>query len=156
MKIFTVLLTLVFSLAAVAGPEEHKQAQTCYSIVSAESSEINSNVPAEICLETFSVDTSSEKVFVYSYFDAKIFKNIKLDSLTRKNEDFFNFKSFNVFRDDIDELGNTQKLTIIISGLVDNVGEADVTALNLTVNQFIGKTYTESAVVKNTYKYRAN
>jgi hypothetical protein len=149
MKILIALSVLILSIAAHAGPEEHKQAQTCYYVVAEESSQLNDGVPTEICLETLNVDTSAETISVYSYFNANLFKNLKLTSVTRKNEDAFSFKSVSAIEDGF----NQTKL--FVSGKVNNNGEADVNYLDIKVEQIVKKIYVETPYVLNTFKYRA-
>ncbi|MBC7427516.1 MAG: hypothetical protein H7336_02820, partial [Bacteriovorax sp.] len=48
----------------------------------------------------------------------------------------------------------TQKITLFISGQVDNYGDADLRYLTLNLEQIVGKTYVEYPYVKNTYNYR--
>lgn len=153
MKTLTALMVLVFSLSAFAGPEEHQQAQTCYYVVAEGSSPLNSNILTQICLESLNVDTFAETISVYSYFFSDLYKNLKLKSVTRRNEDFFSFKSASILRDNGDG-SDTQKITLFISGQVDNYGDADLSSLTLSVEQVIGKTYVEFPVEKNIYQYR--
>jgi hypothetical protein len=148
MKALIALSVLVLSITAHAGPEEHKQDQTCYYIVAEESSQLNDGIPTEICLETLNVDTSAETISVYSYFDANLFKNLKLTSVTRKNEDAYSFKSVSAIEDGL----NQTKL--FVNGQVNNYGESDVTYLEIKVEQVVKKTYVETPYVKNTYQYR--
>ncbi|MBC7711993.1 MAG: hypothetical protein H7177_01545 [Rhizobacter sp.] len=118
-----------------------------------ESSAINDNIPTQICLENLKVDTSANTISIYSYFFSDLYKNVKLNSVTRKNEDFYSFKSSSVVRDDVDG-SDTQKITLFISGQVDNYGDADLKYLTLKLEQVVGKTYVEFPYTKNTYKYR--
>ena len=149
MKALIALSVLALSFAAQAGPEEHKQSQTCYYVVAEESSELNDGVPTEVCLETLNVDTSTESISVYSYFNSDLFKNLKLTSLTRKNEDAYSFKSVSALKDGLNET------KLFINGQVNNYGESDVTYLDIKVEQVIKKIYVETPYVKNTYQYRA-
>ncbi len=149
MKVLIALSVLALSIAAHAGPEEHKQAQTCYYVVAEEGSELNDGVPSEICLETLNVDTSAETISVYSYFNADLFKNLKLTSVTRKNEDTYGFKAVSALEDGLNET------KLFVNGQVNNYGESDVTYLDIKVEQVVKKIYVETPYVKNTYKYRA-
>ncbi|MBC7428924.1 MAG: hypothetical protein H7336_09955 [Bacteriovorax sp.] len=153
MKTFTALMALAFSLSAFAGPEEHQQAQICYYVVVETSSPITNDIPSEICLERLRVDTALDTISAYSYFFPSLYLNLKLDSVTRKNEDFYSFKSSSVVRDDVDG-STTQKITLFISGQVDNYGDADLRNLTLNLEQIVGKTYVEYPYVKNTYNYK--
>lgn len=154
MKALITLMTLVFSLTAVAGPEEHMQAQTCYYLIAEESSPINNDIPTQICLESLTVDTSAETISIYSYFYSDLYKNLKLNYIARKNEDSFSFRASNLVRNDI--VGTeVQKITLFISGRVDNQGEVDdLEYLTISLEQIVGKTWAEAPIVKNIYKYR--
>jgi hypothetical protein len=149
MKILIGLSILILSIAAHAGPEEHIQAQTCYYVVAEESSRLNDGVPTEICLETLDVDTSTETISVFSYFNANLFKNLKLTSVSRKNEDTYSFKSVSAIEDSL----NQTKL--FVNGQVNNYGESDVNFLEIKVEQIVKKINVESPNEINTYKYRA-
>ena len=153
MKFITVIMALAFSFNVFAGSEEHEQAQTCYYVVVEESSPLNANVPTQICLENLTVDTSNETISAYSFFYSDLYVNLKLKSVTRKNEDFFSFKSSSVVRDEVDG-SDTQKIILFISGQVDNYGAVDLKYLTISLDQVVGKTYVEYPYVKNTYKYK--
>lgn len=152
MKMFSVIASLLVSFAAIAGPEEHIQAQTCYSINSEREVRIDPKIPTQVCLESLDIDTTNDTVEIYSYFYSNLYKNVKLTSLSRKNEDYFSFKTSSVFLDET-IADTTQKLTLTVSGLVDNYGQADLSYLTLKVEQVITKTYVEFPFVKNTYSY---
>lgn len=148
MKIMTVLMALVLSTSVMAGPEEHQSAQTCYFIVKEESSALNDSIPTQICLESLAVDTSAEKIEVYSYFFSDLYKNLKLNYVARKNEDSFSFRASSVLRDDL------EKIKLFINGRVDNYGEANLSELEIRVEQVVNKEFVETPYVKNVYKYR--
>ncbi len=156
MKTIAVLMALAFSFNVFAGGEEHEQAQACYTVVTEESSEINVNIPTQICLERVMVNASENTISVYSFFYSDLYENIKLTYVARKNEDFYSFRSQSLVRDDIDGDMNTQKITLFISGLVDNYGEADIKYLTISLEQIVGKTFVETPYVKNVYKYKYN
>ena len=156
MKTIAVLMALAFSLNVFAGGEEHEQAQACYSVVVEESSQINKNIPTQICLERVLVKTTENTFAVYSFFYSDLYENINLTYVARKNEDFYSFRSQSLIRDDIDSDMNSQKITLFISGVVDNYGDADIKFLTISLEQIVGKTFVETPYVKNTYKYKYN
>lgn len=154
MKIFIALAVLVFSLVASAGSEEHAQSQTCYYVIAEQSSPINNEIPTQICLETLNIDTNAETISAFSFFYPELYEELKLSYVTRKNEDFFNFSASSLLRDDV--VGeNTQKMTLFISGQVDNYGAAaDIKSLTISLEQIVGKTWVEYPYTKNTYRYK--
>lgn len=118
-KLLVLISTVFLSTIALAGPEEHRDAQTCYvpekQVIYA---------PERVCIETVSVDLESEKINVYSYFNYKLTEGFTLVSLSRKNEEWFRFKALNNI---------SQFQTLELVGFTDNFGTADLHNLTLTL-----------------------
>ena len=134
MKIIFTLVTVLMSLAAFAGPEEHISNQTCYHLVKQEKQFVPADVPAQICLEALTIDTAKENVYVDSYFQAGLFTNLKVTSLVRKNEDFFNFKTEALLKNESESVcGKDERIYLVLNGLLDNYGSADMSNLQVSV-----------------------
>ena len=78
MKMFSVIVSILVSFAAVAGPEEHMQAQTCYYINSERDVVIDSKIPTQICLESLDINSANESIEIYSYFFSDLYKKMKI------------------------------------------------------------------------------
>ena len=118
-KLLIAIATVLVSSISFAGPEEHKDAQTCFvpekQVIYA---------PERVCIETVNVDLTTDKITVYSYFNYKLTEGFVLTNLVRKNEDWFRFKALNNI---------SQFQTLELNGLVNNWGEADFYYLTLTL-----------------------
>lgn len=153
MKTILAILALTASLSAVAGPEEHEQAQKCYVLSALDAKRATDLVPEQICLETIKVDLATDTIDVYSYFFNDLFKNMKLNSLIRQSEDFYSFKSSNTFyNSENEQSGQIERLTVLLSGKVDFNGYGDPAELNVEVKQ--ERRYTPHSSTNSTvYQY---
>lgn len=154
MKSLFAIMVLALSFNVFAGAEEHAQAEACYYIVLEESSPLNDRVPTSFCLETINVDLSAEAITAFSWFQSDLYENLKIDSLTRKNEDEFRFRSSKILRESLNGVGESEKMTIKINGIVNNYGEGDIKDLDISLEQVFKKNFGKVEVLKNTFKYR--
>ncbi len=136
MKKIILSVTLLTSLISFAGPEEHLQNQVCYRMKPVQIERASVYTPKEVCIESLTVDTNSNKVFAESYFMPELFKDLKLTSIVRKNEDFFRFSAVNKLAEQV-QVATDQSVNIdlTISGIVDNYGVVDISDLKVSVLQ---------------------
>ncbi len=110
--------------------------QTCYVISPADARRLPVTVPSQICFEKISVDLDKAKVSVSSTTHAKLFNKFTLIHLSRKNEDAHSFTAYNVFYAvEQSTCGEGETLELLISGLVNNYGEAIIPELKVSVEQ---------------------
>lgn len=153
MKTILSVIFLLTSLSVWAGAEEHQQAQKCYSLIAIDAQRATEFIPTQICLETIQIDVATNTVEVYSYFNPTLYIGMKLDNLIRVTDDFYSFKSSNVFHfTDNDQTGQLERLTIILSGRVDFVGFGNPAELNMVVKQDT-RFNPHSAIHSNFYTY---
>ncbi len=154
MKKFILCSAIALSLSAHAGPEEHREAQKCYVLTATDAKRATENVPTELCIETVNIDTASEKIYIYTYFFNRFFENVQLNSLTRKNEEASIFKSSGPFYFTEDEQnGQLEKLSVVVSGKIDNQGAADAADLKVEVKQ--DRRYNPHSAINSTiYQYQ--
>ncbi len=134
-KILTATIILV-SAIAFAGPEEHKDNQTCYGLEQQRAKQVDSQIPLEICLEKATLDFQSKKLNVYSYFQPQLFKDVDVTSVSRFNSNTFIFKAYSFLDDKWDsqkcQAGET--LSLVIKGFANSItGESDITKLRVYV-----------------------
>jgi hypothetical protein len=138
MKWFAVLAMTMMSFQVFAGPEEHKEAQTCYALSTEQALQASAEVPLEVCLETLNINVASRdnEISVYSYFQPRLFQGLKVSELIRKNEDQYSFKSTNVLLDRWESAcGEGHVVELNINGLTDFLGNGDVTKLEVSVTE---------------------
>ncbi len=127
---------ILTAINSFAGPEDHVQNQVCYRMKTEQIEFASAYTPKEICIENLTIDTNSDKVYVVSYFMPEIFKDLKVTSVVRKNEDFFRFNALNRLADQAQTATNQSvDVDLTISGLVDNNGIADISDLKVSVKQ---------------------
>lgn len=152
MKLFLPLLMIFSTNALMAGPEDHISAQVCYRLDDTKNTP--ANVPSEICLESLQVDPIASTIYVYSYFYPSLYKELKVDSLIRQNEDFYSFKSSNVLHNEWQSgCGSGERVELFISGAVDFNGEGDINKLNIRVEQQTTNDTCHSHPQKTVFKY---
>ena len=136
MKKLLMSVLVLTTINVFAGPEDHIQNQVCYRMKAEQIQFASIYTPKEVCIENLTVDTNSDKVYVESYFMPELFKNLKVTSVVRKNEDFFRFSALNKLADQAQVATNQSvNVDLTISGLVDNDGIADINYLNVSVKQ---------------------
>lgn len=136
MKAILASIVLFTAFNVFAGPEDHLANQTCYRINAKQTSLVSSNIPQQICLENLSVNNEGTEISVYSYFDASLFKNLKLTYFERRNENGYSFRSeATLFREFDPGCGYSENIILKIKGQTDNDHVADVNYLDITVTQ---------------------
>ena len=155
MKNIIVLLTLVLGMNAFAGPEDHMANQTCYDVQTTPGQYVPMAIPREICLEQLSIDPWANQITVHSYFQSELlFKGLKLTSLIRRNEDYFDFKASNViFNQWNSGCGEGERTQLMISGLVDFAGESDVRSLHVTAEDEVSNDICHSQSQTTVFTY---
>lgn len=154
MKSLFVIMALALSFNAFAGAEEHDQAQACYYISLEDSSPMNDRIPQNFCLETLNVNPSAETITAFSWFNQSLYENLKIDYVARKNEDGYSFRSSSILRDSLNGLGDSERITLKIKGVVNNYGEGDIKFLEVSVEQVFRENFVETPVLKNVYNYK--
>lgn len=135
MKSFLVALTVFVSLNAFAGPEDHIANQTCYALAEAQLKTAPLEVPRQVCLESLTVDTANQKISAYSYFQQDLYRNLKLESTVRKNEDWVHFSASSVFIDVWDSgCGYGDVFQLKINGLVNYNDQVSLSQLEVSVH----------------------
>lgn len=158
---FWVFVAIIYlgSFNAFAGPEEHRDAQVCYVISSADYAKIPDEVPTEICLESIKVDLYKKTIEAYSFFSnfTALIQNLKLTSLTNNHEGLIQFQASNVVENNYMNIcGSQNDLQLFIGGQVNNNGEGLINQLSVAVQLTAIATSchrNESPVVYN-YKLR--
>ncbi len=136
MKSVGILVTALVSLNVFAGPEEHKEAQTCYALKAQEGVYVSAEVPLEICLETLEINPMTQQISAYSYFQPQLFANLTVTSLVRKNEDTYSFKASSLLLDRWESgCGEGHTVEMKISGETDFLGKGNPQALEVSVDE---------------------
>jgi len=139
-KVKSLLLSAMLFSSAIcfAGPEDHVQAQTCYSIKEQDLNSVSEFAPKEICFEELSINTNNDQIYVYSYFShfQKYLKELRLTSLIRQTEDSFSYEAENVFFEQKERhCEDGIKLTLKFKGNVDFMGQGNIEDQKLSLVQ---------------------
>lgn len=154
MKKLLMSVVVLAGLNSFAGPEDHMMSQTCYYLKNPSQIALATQyVPTQICIETVNIDTDKNTITAFSYFMPELYQNLNLNYLVRKNEDSFSFKAVNNLATEA-EIGISETVTsdLLMSGVVDNQGYADVRYLSIQVKQTkekyksVGHTITDATV----------
>ena len=164
MKMFLLLSVLSSVLLtgsiSFAGPEDHIQAQACYTIDAADQAKAHSELPLELCFETLSLyaadhhSHTENTIVVYSYFShyQQYLSNLKLTSMTRVTEYSYAAESVLVDREE-SHCEDSVKIILNMDGRTDFMGYGDVGAQNLTLTQIVKADTCHSNFEKNVFKY---
>lgn len=134
MKIAIGFLALALGFNAFAGPEEHLQNQSCY-VIQPSTINVPKNIPTEICLEDIYVSAAAHNITVFSYFQAELFKDLKLDQLVRKTENLYTYKASKYIYTNFDMIcsyGEQNEMTI--EGVTDITGRGNPAQVTITVS----------------------
>ena len=155
MKIVYALLALTLSSIAFAGPEDHYQNQSCYALEAAQLAKPTNQIPLEICLEEATLDLQHNKLYVSSYFQPELWKNISVYSLIPKNKDQYSFLAASRIYDNWDSsCGDGDTVEVMVSGLADLTGHIDPAALKVTVDHTVTNDTCHSQGLTTTYTYK--
>lgn len=128
MKTSLIALSMLFSVAAVAGPEDHMN-DTCYTATTA----VPGFLPSTLCFADAQIDLTFNKVNFYGY--ATNFPDTAdLDTYIRVNEDayFFTAKAVIVNRNE-NICSESEFAELKISGNTDVVNQMDYKTLTVKV-----------------------
>lgn len=162
MKMLLMLSVLLTGVVSFAGPEEHIQAQVCYTIAAADQARAHSELPLELCFEKLNVHLSEpiyeteETIEVYSYFSqySKYLNTLKLTSLIRSTEDEYSYKAESVLVNRSEShCDDGVKITLQMDGRVDIAGYGDISAQNVTLTQVTQADTCHSKYETNVFKY---
>ena len=156
MKSILVSVVLLFSFAAFAGPEDRLANQVCYELEgNLDQNDLN-EVPKQICFEEIQLDVTKNKAYIESYFYAGLYTQTSLIYLVRSTEDHYKFATSSLIYDHNDMIcGDTNSLSIVISGVSDFLGAVDKTRVNVLVeHEFTNDNCHSHPRVIKTYNYR--
>lgn len=155
MKILTIFSILLLSVAAFAGPEERKEAQTCYRLNKlAQGGVMKAHLPQEICLESLAIDPRSKDVTVESYFSRSVFQDIRIRNFKVNKAAGYDFEVSREFFEIREECcGNQDLLRLAIFGRTDARGVADVRKLQVAIVHEETHDYGHSGTDYETYEY---
>ncbi|MGZ5278731.1 MAG: hypothetical protein ACXWC9_02240 [Pseudobdellovibrionaceae bacterium] len=134
MKIMGSLLVLLLSVNVFAGPEEHKAAQSCYSLQAQPGVFVPAKVPYEVCLESLLINPRTEAVTIESYFQPELFKDLKVTSLTRTDADVYAFEASSILSEVWNSsCGDGELVRLKLKGQVDSLGNGSPSKLQVSV-----------------------
>lgn len=151
MKYFISLVVLFVSFVSFAGPEDHINNQSCYSLQKLHAPE---SIPQTVCVEEVSLDVATNSLTIYSYFQAPLYKSLKTTSVIRQTEDTYSFKAeslvYNVTGGGCEE---AESVRLLFSGIADFNGYVDPTTLSVQVEHDYTVDSCHSRRQINTYNY---
>jgi hypothetical protein len=156
MKSFLLTAVLLFSFAAFAGPEDHLANEVCYQLEGSLDQNDLKEVPAQICFEQIQIDVNKNKAHIESYFHADLYQQTSLIYLIRASEDHYKFATSSLIYDHNDMVcGDTNTLSIMISGVSDFLGAVDKTQVNVVVeHEYTNDNCHSHPRVIKSYNYR--
>jgi hypothetical protein len=129
MKTSLVILSMFFSLAAVAGPEDQMR-ETCYTATTS----VPSNLPSTFCFENATIDISKNQVLLDG-FKSNMPNSMTLDRYIRVNEDQYSFTAKTMILNRYNGgCGDGEFAELVISGNTDFLNEVDVKGFTFKIN----------------------
>lgn len=129
MKTTLLTLSLLFSLAAIAGPEDHIY-DSCYTATQA----VLPELPTNYCFEDVKLDLNQSKIN-FSGYAINVPDSLKIVSSYKKNEDTVAFVAkatvLNVWETGC---GEGKLAELIVAGEASNSGRVNPKALSFTIN----------------------
>jgi hypothetical protein len=155
MKSFSVFVVLLFSIFAFAGPEDRLANQVCYVLEGNLDQSDLAEVPKQVCFEEIKLDVIKNKAYIESYFYSELYQQTSLIYLIRSTEDHYKFSISSLIYDHNDMVcGDTNSLSIVISGVSDFLGAVDKTQVNIVVeHEYTNDNCHSSPHVIKTYNY---
>lgn len=164
MKSVILLSVLLAGAVSFAGPEDHIQAQVCYSIASEDYPKAAPELPLELCFEKVQLhltvlnnNLKQDSIELYSYFSyySNYLNTVKLTDYVRVNEDEYTFKASSVLVDREERhCEDAVKITFDVEGRASAInGEAELGTQTLTLTQITKADVCHSNYVKNVFKY---
>lgn len=153
-SVFTAVV-LLFAFVAFAGSEDRLSNQVCYELEGNLDQNDLTEVPKQICFEEIQLDVNKSKAYIESYFHADLYKQTSLIYLMRSSEDQYKFATSSLIYEHNDMIcGDTNTLSIVITGISDFLGVVDKTQVNVVVEHDYTNDNCHSAPrLINTYKY---
>ncbi len=159
MKLVLGLMITFSSIFAFAGPEEHKQNQTCYRLDEAHLADVakKKNFPIEICMEEMTLNPETGAVSAVSYFQPTYFLHMRTTHRIRSDRNGYYFTAANTiystlaFSCDDGEYGD-----MTIEGTTDLNGKADLRSLQVSLTLYSSRDFCHSLVDQVTYRYNLN
>ncbi len=128
MKTTLLALSMLFSVAAVAGPEDHMN-DSCYSAKST-----LANLPTSYCFEDVDLDLRNN-VLSFQGYASNVPSSLKIVNVFKRNEDTTAFVAkvtvLNIWETGC---GEGQFAELFVSGNADHEGKVDPKALSFSVN----------------------
>ncbi len=155
MKLALSILTLVFSMTAFAGPEDHLQNQTCYVADVKAGEVLPASVPAEICLEDVVVNAEANSISIFSYFQPEIWEDLGLIIAYKRSQTEFKFLASKVLSENSDtSCGNAEVVELFVIGLTDAKGKGNPAAVEISVTHRVTRDSCHSDGQTIFYPYR--
>ena len=147
----TILLTfsLLFSVAAVAGPEDHIY-DSCYTATKA----VLPELPTNYCFEEIILDLSRSRVDFLGYA-MNVPDSLKIVTSYKKNEDTTAFVAkatvVNIWES---SCGEGKLAELIVAGEADHEGKVNPKALSFTINYTLRADTCHSTPVNGVIEYK--
>jgi hypothetical protein len=129
MKATLLTISLLFSVAAIAGPEDHMY-DSCYTATKA----VLAELPTNYCFEDIKLDLSRNKID-FSGYAMNVPDSLKVVSAYKKNEDTTVFVAkaivVNIWETGC---GEGKLAELIVAGEANNEGKVNPKALSFTIN----------------------
>jgi hypothetical protein len=165
MKAIIALSVLLTATISYAGPEDHFNDQTCYTIAAEDYPKAASELPLEICFEKVQLhltilnsNLKEDSIELYSYFSihSQYLNNLKLTEYIRVTEDEYSYKASSVLVDREERhCEDSVKITLDVDGHVSAVdGVGDIAAQNITLTQVTKADVCHSNYDKHVFKYQ--
>lgn len=164
MKAIIALCVLLNGAISFAGPEDHINDQTCYSITAADAAKAVSELPLEICFERIQLhltslnsNLKSDSIEIYSYFSqySNYLNTVKLTDYVRVTEDEYSYKASSVIVDREERhCEDGVKIVLNVEGRVSAMdGMGDAGAQSITLTQLTKADVCHSNYDKQVFKY---
>lgn len=164
MKSVILLSFLLAGALSFAGPEDHIQAQVCYTISAEDYPKAASELPVELCFEkvqlhltVFNNNLKQDSIEIYSYFShySNYLNTVQLKDYVRVTEDEYSFKASSVLVDrEESHCEDSVKITLDFEGRASAInGEAELGTQTLTLTQVTKADVCHSNYAKNVFKY---
>ena len=157
MKLAIGLLSLALGFSAFAGPEEHLQNQTRYTIQVPQGEGVPANIPSEICLEEVVLTAATKTISIYSYFQPQLWQNLLVTNVKQTADGDFTFSAEKILSD-ISEgtCGYSETSTLLVSGKTDYLGRGNPAKLKIIINHSTMHDNCHSNPNDREYTYKVN
>jgi hypothetical protein len=149
MKATLLTISLLFSVAAIAGPEDHIY-DSCYTA----SKTVLSELPTNYCFEDVKIDLGRNKLD-FSGYAMNVPDSFKIISAYKKNEDTIVFVAIaNVVKIWETGCGEGKLAELIVAGEANFEGKVNPKALSFTINYSLTSDTCHSSPSTGTIEYK--